>query len=285
MRVEQFEKYTGPPLGDPSPGGDFLQVKTVPHGTTSNEGCWELWRRMNEEAQKLSLSAAAMQPIVTQDLLSACVSAINRTFVTVHYRTRTRANKLFSSTYGGPTEFAFVPSAVRWPGESPAALVMVLKWVEAIYQIPQVPSNRLDMGVLHDHAMIIARPLFDLKADLMRQYFGIEVKGEISVDELDAVFRDSKIQPPLIASLDDRRDMVADKEREDAVARTDETVKRPSRELTESISSGAEVWQWTPKSGDWLVVGEQLKRMEAAGPMSTPDQPFPFSTSVVGGSS
>lgn len=282
VRRRQYVPYTQS-IAPQLPPGDYLAVDTLDRHQTSNNACWNLWDVINGEAQTFSARPSTLQPVITKDLLRDAIEAINRCFVHTTDRVVTRANRTFTDTFGGPAPYSFEPYPIRWAGENREALQIILSFVSAAYQIPQVRSNHLDNGIIDSHAKIIIEPLFALKADLMKRFFQIEPKGEISPDELDAIFRDGGIRPPLDVSLTDTRDTPADLAAEDARALTNESSLKPTPETLAAVQDGIDVWKWVPTTANYVTAAEVLRRLEVSGPSQRPSEPFPFSTEVIAG--
>lgn len=279
--IKQYEQYVGP-ICDTMPGGDYLSVRRLSAVSTDNENLWQTWREINSRAQKLSAQGYALQSELGRELIEDALKSIDYIFGFVANRVVTRANRLFSSTFGGPNPFAYNPFAVRWPGENPYALSIILKFVNAAFQVPQVASNRLDRGILDNHAGIILRPLFDAKGAIAQEYFGYEIKGTLSPDELDAIFAGTTLRPPLHRSFDDRRSTEADVSAKATLSATDESVERPTQTDIERYLDGKDIWTWVPSASDWAVFAETVKRMEHDAPNCEPVQPFPFTTGTIG---
>ncbi len=276
-RATQFKEFPGklnPTNGFPE--GDYLSVDTLGNDTTNNESVWSMWDRVLSEAQRFSAKPAALTPEITMDLIQEALTAINRCFACGSNLVITRANPVFHDTYGGPSTYKLEDYAIRWPAENREALNIVLKFVSCGHQMCMVKSNRLDSGILDDHLWTILNPLFAAKCSLMRRYFGIEVKGQISPDELDAMFRNANLQPPLATSLDDRRDTVADLSAEDARAMGHESAAVPTRETIEAAMEGIDAWTWVPQPENWATFAQLLRLMEDSGPQQRPGEPFPF---------
>lgn len=283
-RAPQYVAFEGPTPPNPNfPEGSYLQVNRNGVVTTCNQEMWELWRIANGEAQTLSAIPPALTPEITRDLIERALLAIDRVFVETQRRVITRANAIFSTVFGGPAERALVPFAIRWPGESQHAMEIVLRFVAALHQLPHLSSNRLDNGITENSAGIFTRPLFTLKESIMAQYFGLEPKGRISPNELEAMFASSDLRPPLRFSFDDRRDLPADVSAEGAAALTDESAPKPTHETYALAAAGVEVWTWAPTNEDWTTFAEIIARLDHDGPSSIPDEPFPFSNSLIGG--
>lgn len=278
--MNTFKAYEGTKIPQ-LPAGDYLSVDPLDRGETANGSLWDLWDVMNQEVAKISTHPAARQPLMTKDLMETTLIAMDKIMVNISIRIQTRANKTFSRVYGDARNRKYEAYPIRWPGENRQALNIVLALVDSVFAVPQIPSNRIDNGIIDDHAALIARPIFDLKARLMREWFNIEVKGEISVDELQALFRNAKLIPPLRASIFDRRDTATDLSGEDADAKSDETGKTPTEEELLAVTSGQDVFLWRPELGDWTRFGEVLRRLENAGISQVPLEPFPFTTGTI----
>lgn len=278
-RVSQYKAFDGE-LPDIFPDGDYLSVDPLAQTITHNESCWKLWDIFNREIQQISVANQTQQPMLTRDLVEPILIGVNRCFASAQDHVVTRANTLFASTFGGAPPFMYQGYAIRWPDNNRQALSAAMSFVSAIFQIPQVNSNRLDNGVVDSDASIIVRPLYQLKANIMRELFGIEVQGHVSPDELDAIFRDSNLKPPLRSSWDDKHDSAATLAGEDSVALTNESAQTPSADTVEQIKAGVEVWTWVPNESNWATFAEIARRHQADGPTSAPGEPFPF---TVGG--
>lgn len=274
-RPTQYEEYPGD-IVSPMPRGYYLQVRREGHTHTANEACVDLWHLINQKAQSLSAAAYSQTPTVGQDLIGNVIDAINVVFAATVDRLVTGANSMYSSTFGGPLPHEFVLWPIRWPAESPEALKNVLKFVEAAYQVPQVKCNTADWGVPSNHAGIIMKPLYFAKALIMKTWFGIETKGDISPAELDSIFRNSNLRPPLGSSFDDVSDSRADTASEDAAAMTNESASKPNEETTEAAQAGIDVWTWVPDAGSWITFAGIKQRREKDGPNQNPVLPFPF---------
>lgn len=285
-RVRQYEAWPGETPPDPFPSGDFLCTKRSPgYDRSANQDCWLLWDAINAEAQGISTLPGALSPVITRDLLGRVLDGINRVFAVTNSHVVSRANLMFTDTFGGPALYSYEPYAIRWPGESRLALTCVLDFVSSAFQLIHVKSNLVDNGILEEHAIVTLKPLFGLKMRLMREYFGMEPKGSISPNELTAVFRGSNVHPPLTSSFDDLRDLNADQVTEDAMALTNESAPVPDEPTMTQITSGVEVWTWVPTLANWATCGEILRRREVSNPTMTPAEPFPFASDVIRGGS
>lgn len=276
-RAAQYEAYSGATPPNPNfPDGSYMQVNLNGVADTCNQECWELWRIANREIQTFSAIPASLTPEVTRDLVERALLAIDRVFIEVQRRVVTRANATFATTFGGPAVRQFMPYPIRWPAESQEAMEVVLRFVAALHQLPHLSSNRLDNGLTENSAGIFVRPLFMLKESIMMRFFGMEPKGRISPNELEAMFAGSDLQPPLRFSFGDRRDRAADLSAESAAALTNESAPIPTTETIDAVAAGVEVWTWQPTVENWATFGEILARLNSDGPTEIPDAPFNF---------
>lgn len=262
-------------------GGDFLAVETLDNDTTNNSSLWDMWDIVNQEMAKISNNPSAAVSSVEPELVKVSLESIDRIFAAMSKKIQTRANLTFSRTYGVPRAHKYEPYPVRWPGANRLALKIILNFVESAFSIPQVPCNQLDKGIIENHAGIIMRPLYDTKAMIMREYFGLEIKGEVSVDELQATFRNADLVPPIQTSILDRRDTRADLTAEDERAIGDESGKIPTHDESEAIRAGHDVWLWKADKPMWDRFGMISERLESAGVVQVPPEPFPFTTEVI----
>ena len=267
------------------PEGQYFRVITHDRNVTTNFACFEIWNFLNDLAQKLSAHESVRSEELTIDLVKQAMQAINSAFHFVHGRIVTRANDFFANRFGHQPELKYGGWPIRWPGENLESIKIILAFGAAAFQTPQVRSNNLDGGVVDDHAAAILKPLYLLKAALMKRYFALEIRGDIGVDELQAVFRNSLLSPPLHHSLDDQYDSPATLEAEDDRALGDESAPRPTAETLEKALTGVEVWSFVPGNDHYMTAAEILRRMTQDGPHQPPYTPMLFSASLLPGGS
>ena len=285
-RKAQYEPYSGPPLIPQMPdaeSNDYLQVVVYDNTREcSNQDLWMLWDDVNQGAERIANDSAAAQPLMTEDLMRIVLKEIDDINSEISVRMASRTADLFDAPFGNPPLYRFERYPIRWPGENRFALTAVMGFVSAAHQIPNLRSRTLDHGVLQNHAIIIAKPLINLKSAIMRQWFLVEPQGAISPDELQALFRNAKHMHPVIqSSLDDRSDSAANIVTEDGTALTDESTHLPTAEALAGAELGQPVCMWVPTNADWTAFGERLRRLEDDGPIQVPPEPFPFDTAVI----
>lgn len=283
-RTPQIEPYTGQ-LGPEVPQGNssqFYTVSTNGSAQTQNRSCFELFDCLQMHGQALSFSDPALQPMVTKDLIEEAIKRINICFAEVANRVVTHANQLFGSTFGGPPAYQFQQWPMRWSGENLRALTICGAFCSAAYQVPRLRSNALDSGVVDNQAATIVRPLFDIKAEIMRQLFGLEVQGEVNPDEVDAMLAGVDLLRPQPGSDDKRRESLAGTQARHDAAMGNESLAQPSVEATEAARAGFNVWTWRPQASDWVAFAALLKEREMTGVQQVPLTPYPFSPTVVG---
>lgn len=277
----QYKAYEGD-LDPVLPGGDYIAVERLGRDVTPNVSLVKIYNTLCEAAQRISVLPASRQPLMTMDLMKSCVSSLNQCFAEIKDHVSAHTHRMFSNTYGQSAHWAFSNVPIRWTGENTDALRMVFDFISAAHQTVFINANNLPQKMAEVHASIVLRPIFDLKARLMQEWFGIEVKGHVSVDELNAMFRNSDIAPPVRRSITDEYDRGADHEAEDAAAMGHETELVPDEAAMAAATTGVEVFTWVPTDADWAKFGERLQRLAADGPTQIPIQPAPFSTTVVG---
>ena len=279
--VEQIEEFKRERHED-LPDGTYFQVRLGSHAKTDNLDLWGAWRRMGAEAAKLSAIDANRQPELSRELVGMGINGINRCFTDVVTRLITLANDVFSGAiHGGPMGRVFEHTPIRWPGENEAGLNVILSMASGMYQIPRMRCTSFDHGITRSAASAIMLPLFQEKGRIMRSYFRKETQGHISPDELDAVFREKDVMPPLSASVRDRHDTAATAAKEDKAAMADESAPTPTDDAMVQIKSGVEIWTWAPSEADWATFARVTDKMEREGALDQPGPQFEFSTKQI----
>lgn len=286
IRTQQIEQFDGQPNVEVPQGNDsqFFVVSVNGSERTQNRSAFELFDCINQHGQGLSFSDAALQPMITKDLIEDALRRIDVCFAEVASRVVTHSNRLFGSVFGGPPAYQFQQWPMRWAGENMRALTIGQAFVASAYQVPRLRCNALDQGIVDNQAAVILRPLFDIKAELMKQHFGLEVLGEVNPDELDALLGGVDLLRSRPGSDDQRRESgAALQERLDG-AMGPESVGQPTTERSEQAREGFNVWTWRPQAPDWDAFAAMLKAREITQVQDPPLIPYPFAgDGVVGG--
>lgn len=281
--ISMYEAYKGQTVS-PLPDGEYLQVRLPTTSETNNQDCWDIWKKINMEAQAISAGPFSSQSMVTRDLIDRSLKGIDKIFAMISDRIKTPINRVFSNTYGKPSSYKFVPYPIRWTGSNEDALSIVMDFCTAAYQVPHVQSNRLDKVVMSYDASILASPLFDLKSRIAGKYFQKEIQGDVDADELNALFAGGNLKPPLSRGLTGERDLPDTNARDDASLK-DESAKAPDEDKLSQALAGVDIWKWVPTKGDWAIFAQKILLLNTDGVTAPPVQPYPFTTQSVGSNS
>ncbi len=283
-RTNQIEPFLGEVNREVPQGNNsqFFVVSVEDSERTQNRSAFELFDSINSHGQGLTYSDAALQPMITKDLIEDALSRINICFAEVGTRVVTHANRLFGSVFGGPPAYQFQQWPMRWSGENLRALTISQAFVAAAYQIPRLRCNALDAGIVDNQAAVVLRPLFDIKAEIMRQHFGLEVLGEVNPDELDAMLAGIDLLRSRPGSDDQRRESGVATAARHAEAMGNESVAQPTVERSDQARQGFNPWTWRPSQPDWDVFAALLKAREITQVQDPPLIPYPFSPEVIG---
>lgn len=282
--IDQIAAWDGRKRHEDLSPGQYFKVLTRSHARTGNEDMFEVWRRLGFEASILSQNKAAQQSEISRELLSAELSAIDRSFTDIVKRLVTNANSVFNGElHGGPMAYVFGDTPIRWPGENSEALKVIRALAASMYQVPRLRCNSFDTGIPRNAGTAIAMPLYRQKARIMTIHFGIEIQGRISPDESDAIFRDNDVLPPLNASLRDVHDPPEVAAAEDARAMGTEHAPTPTDEALKRVKAGIDVWTWVPSEPQWVTFDRILQKMNPEGPVDQPGPIFPFSPTEIAG--
>lgn len=283
--IDQIETWGGREIAEDLHPGEYFRVLVRSHDVTGNFDLYQVWRRLGREASILSQNRAARQPELSRELVEAELVAVDRIVTDVVKRMVTSVNSVFTGElFGGPMGHRFGDTPIRWPGENEEALSVIRAMAGAMYQIPRVRSNSLDQGIPRGAGLVIVMPLFHQKRRIMTEHFGIEVQGRVSPDEMDAIFRQRDVRPPVTSSLRDRHDTPATSAAEDAAARGNESAPTPTDDALREVKEGKEVWTWVPSENEWMTFDRIREQMNPEGPVDQPGPIFPFSPKIIEGS-
>lgn len=264
--------------------GDYFKVLVGKHAVTGNEDLFEVWRRFGRELSILSQLKATRQAVVVKELVKWELEAMDRIATDTVRRMTTTMNSVFDSElHGGPGGFRYGDTPIRWAGENSEALKVVNALAGAMYQIPRLSCNSFDRGITREAAMLILMPLYRQKVRIMTVLFGIEVAGQVHPDELDAIYRENDVRPPLGSSVRDLHDPPAVTAAEDAAAMGTQHAPTPTDDALVRAKSGKDAWVWQPSENEWAAFARIHSKMNPEGPVSQPGPAFPFSTDIIEG--
>jgi len=283
-RKGQIVAYTGSLNVEVPQGNDskFYITDLVGSERTQNRSCSELFEVIAQHGQEISFSDAALQSEVGRSLIEDTLKRIQICFNAVSSRVVTNVNRMFGSVYGGPLPYDYIAWPLRWSGENRRALTICNSFVASCYQIPRLRCNSLDSGIPNRQAATIIRPLFDIKAEIMKQEFGLEVAGEVGPNELDALLAGAVLLSPTPGADEQRRESEAQSAARQATAMDQTSVARPTQERSEQAREGMDAWTWMPNAQDWDAFGALKDARETVSIREVPLTPFPFSTTSVG---
>lgn len=283
--IRQIAKWDGVPIDRTElTRGDYFKVLLGKHELTGNEDLFEVWRRFGREASILSQLKATRQAVITKDLVKWELEAMDRIAADTVRRMTTTLNNVFDSElFGGPGGFKYGDTPIRWAGENSEALKVINTMAGAMHQIPRLSCNSFDRGITRAAAMLILMPLYRQKVRIMTILFGIEVQGQVSPDELDAIYRNNDVRPPLGSSVRDVHDPAAVTEAEDKAAMGTENAPTPTDDALDDAKSGKDAWVWVPSENEWAAFARIHEKMNPEGPVAQPGPAFPFSTDIIEG--
>jgi len=254
-----LSEYVGPRLGD--------------NAKTKNVDIHTIFIEMSEAASSLSRHPAAntegppIRPIMEETL-----RALNLIFERILDRTRVCATGYHYWTHATPPMLDFKVRPIRYPLRSMFAEQVIYFLLGTLVETAEVNANDYHSNLDPSSAYRLTSPLYHLKANIIRDYFDIEVENELTTEELVGLTAKLTRPGPTIVPAGSTQP------------------KADSKEIEESLS-GVDVLQWFPDQGDWVTFArkqmevyksERIWQPEGAG-SSTEDIAPSNATSVAAG--
>lgn len=157
-------------------------------------------------------------------------------------RVTPRANRIFQWTHATPVEDPFKLRPVMFPLRNSMVHECVYYLLGAAVEIAESNANGLHSRLDVQSGARILAPIFHVKANIMRDYFDIEVGGEISTEELELLV--GKLEPSSPTTVPPGT-----------------TAPRPTAEAVATERVGTDVLNWFPSDEDWVKFSEKVGKM------------------------
>lgn len=150
--------------------------------------------------------------------------------------THTDATRFFEWCHAIPPNLGFALAPIRFPLRQEFASTFVHYGLGLLVEIAELNQNANHAGLNPQSADKLIAPLYNWKANVLKYFFDLEVAGEITVNEMNALLNGKYRPGPTVSP-------------------TDESAERPDAAATKEALSGVDVMQWFPSDMDWVNFG------------------------------
>ena len=203
---------------------------------TQNRDIHYLVYMLSQFATSISMHPEAeLEGFPPKKLVDECFAAQSTMIERVVDVTHTHASKFFSFTHAVPPVSYFKLTPIRYPVRNRFAEDFLHYAIGTLVELAETNRNSVHQGLDNNAANIVVEALWNWKATQMKFWFDIEVAGEISSRELEALYTGVYRPHP---------------------SYPDETSARPSDAETSEALSGVDVLEWLPSASDWTKFAE-----------------------------
>ncbi len=218
--------------------GDFVAPRLGDNTRTKNQDVRRAFRRVIDSAASISMNPdGEAEDLITRNAIEEILRAYNWCAEAILDRTSSVANKFFQWTHAQPSDDPFLIRPVKYPLRNPLVTEAVYFLLGTSVELAECNCNATHSKFTPQISAQCLSPLHHMKANIIRDYFDLEVAGEISIEELEEISVGSE------AIVDSGKD-----------------AERPTAEAVASVLTGVEVLTWFPSDQDWAKFGEKEAR-------------------------
>jgi hypothetical protein len=155
-------------------------------------------------------------------------------------RIAVNSNRLFEWTHATPPAVGFRLRPIKFPLRNEFANHAVFTLIGELVEIAENNANGHHSRMSPNQAAHVLAPLWHLRANVVRDWFDVEVGGEISVEELDEMFSG-----------------IADAE--PSFTRSGDSHPRPEGDSVTEALQGIDLFKWHPNKEDWQVFAKKIR--------------------------
>ena len=197
--------------------------------------------------------AAAISMMPSADTEGAPIkNAVDEVLKGTHYvsdkildRVTPSSNKLFEWTHATPPAHGFTVRPVRFPLRNAFVNQATFMLIGQMVEIAENNANGQHSRISPNQAAPMLAPLWHMRAMIMRDYFDLEVGGEVSTDELAAMFAPQGPVP------------------EPVNIPQGESAQAPEQSTVLTALDGIDVLRWFPTDAQWQVFAQKMEKQYA----------------------
>ena len=218
--------------------GQFVGPDIGDNTSTLNLDLLAIFQAINDCGASISMHHEAdREGYPAKGIVEESLKAVNFIFEHIKDRTHTTASRFFGWNHAIPPRQLFKIRPTRYQLRSIFAQEFVHTCIGAMVETAENNRNAAHSGLDPQAADRLIAPFYDWKAKCMKHYFDIEVEGELSREELNAILSGKYRPGPVVSPPDESRETP------------------DSKALMEALS-GANVVQWFPNMEWWAIFGD-----------------------------
>ena len=244
----ELTEFVGPDLND--------------NPRTKNQDIKTIFTAIMTTAASISMAPEANKEGPPQrNIVEEVLRALNFVMERVLDRTQTMSTSTFEWCHATPPYEYLMLRPVRYPLRQTFADQTVHYLLGTLVEIAEMNRNANHSMLDPNTAERMLAPLYHLKSLIAKDYFDVEVSGEISLQEMIAIMSGvKKIGPTIVPS--------------------GESQNLATREDVTDALSGINLIQWYPNQENWATFGEKMVQMYHAERVWQPEGAYPTTEDV-----
>ena len=242
--------------------GRFVAPRLGDNVTSKNVDVVTIFEVLRDSAASLASHPAAMaegHPL--KNTVEEVLRALNLVMERIIDRTQVMSTNMFFWTHATPPPKDFMLRPILYPLRNPFMDTVIYHLLGTMGETAESNANAMHSGLDPKTSHVILGGLFHLKKNIMRDYFDVEVAGEITLDELNVMF-EGIVQPgPTITP-------------------PGETGVTPDMGDVAAALDGASALQWYPNQTDWMNFGRKITNAYTPSRIFQPEGATPSTEDV-----
>jgi len=229
---------------------------------TKNQDIKTIFTAIMTTAASISMAPEANKEGPPQrNIVEEVLRALNFIMERVLDRTQTMSTSTFEWCHATPPYEYLMLRPVRYPLRQTFADQTVHYLLGTLVETAEMNRNANHSSLDPNTAERILAPLYHLKALIAKDYFDVEVSGEISLQEMIAIMTGVKKVGPTIVPSGESQNLA-------------------SVEDVAGALSGIDLIQWYPNNQNWATFGEKMVQMYHAERVWQPEGAYPTTEDV-----
>jgi hypothetical protein len=244
----ELTEFVGPDLGD--------------NPRTKNQDIKIIFTAVMTTAASISMAPEANKEGPPQrNIVEETLRSLNFIFERILDRTQTMASNTFEWCHATPPYEYLMLRPVRYPLRQAFADQVTHYLLGTLVEIAEMNRNANHSLLDPNTAHRMMAPLFHLKKLICKDYFDVEVAGEISLNEMIALMSSVKKVGPVVVPPGESQNLA-------------------SAESVAEAMTGIDLLQWYPNDQHWATFGEKLAQMYHPERVWQPEGAYPTTEDV-----
>lgn len=223
--------------------GEYVGPDLTDNTKTRNRDMKYIFEVIRDCAASLSMRPCAdAEGPPDYNTMEEVLKALNWFFERVLDRTIVLSSSSFEFTHAVPPTEYFMLRPIHYPLRNQFMDAVIFYMLGTMVEIAEANRNCNHSNLDPSTAVRVLAPCAHLKKNILKDFFDLEVRGEVTVEELEKMFKGIQQPGPVIVPAG-------------------ESAIRPGMGESEGAREGINLFQWYPQANDWDVFGKKNTEM------------------------